>query len=185
MITARVDAVGTANTPKARVALMLREGAAGPAVAHRRHVLISVNAQGVVQFQRRDRSTNFDPGQMKDGLRPPVWLRLARVDDPATNRTTVTGYYSTDGNDLDPARRRLLRHARSHPGRGAVQLGGGAQLLHHPAERLGAQHHAAHRSRRRRAAPMPGRRRRRPGWVSEHAGRSALALACCRGRLLG
>jgi regulation of enolase protein 1 (concanavalin A-like superfamily) len=98
MITARVDAVGTANTPKARVALMLREGAPARLSPTGRHVLISVNAQGVVQFQRRDRSTNFDPGQMKDGLRPPVWLRLARVDDPATSRTTVTGYYSLDGN---------------------------------------------------------------------------------------
>jgi hypothetical protein len=97
MITARVEAVGTANTPKARVALMLRDGAPARLSPTGRHVLISVNAQGVVQFQRRDRSTNFDPGQMKDGLRPPIWLRLARVDDPATNRTTVTGYYSSDG----------------------------------------------------------------------------------------
>jgi regulation of enolase protein 1 (concanavalin A-like superfamily) len=98
MITARVEAVGAANTPKARVALMLREGSPARLQPTGRHVLISVNAQGVVQFQRRDRSTNFDPGQTRDGLRPPLWLRLARVDDPATSRTTVTGYFSADGN---------------------------------------------------------------------------------------
>jgi hypothetical protein len=97
VLTARVDAVGSEATPKARVALMLREGAPGRLSPTSRHVLISVNAQGVVQFQRRDRSTNFDPGQTKDGLRPPLWLRLARVDDPLTARTTVSGYYSSDG----------------------------------------------------------------------------------------
>jgi hypothetical protein len=79
------------------VALMLRDGAPGRLSPTGRHVLISVNAQGVVQFQKRDRSTNFDPGATRGGLRAPVWLRLARVDDPATNRTVVTGYHSQDG----------------------------------------------------------------------------------------
>jgi hypothetical protein len=96
-LTARVDVLGAENTPKARAALMLREGSAARLSPTSRHVLISVNAQGVVQFQRRDRSTNFDPGALKAGLRPPVWLRLQRYDDPSSGRTTVTGLYSTDG----------------------------------------------------------------------------------------
>jgi hypothetical protein len=33
----------------------------------------------------------------REGLALPLWLRLSRLDDPATSRTTVTGAYSTDG----------------------------------------------------------------------------------------
>jgi hypothetical protein len=96
-ITAKVEALGTAGTPNARMALTFREGSATRLNPTSRNILISVNAAGVVQFQRRDRSTNFEPGAMKDGLKPPVWLRLSRYDDPVTGKTTVAGLYSADG----------------------------------------------------------------------------------------
>jgi hypothetical protein len=96
-LTARIDALGSAATPRARVGLMFREGTPGRLSTLSRHAMISLTAAGVVQFQKRDRSTNFDPGQMRAMVRPPVWLRLARWDDPATFRTRVSASTSTDG----------------------------------------------------------------------------------------
>jgi hypothetical protein len=96
-LTARVDSLGDESTPDARLALTFREGAGGRLGPLSRNILISVDARGVVQFQRRDRSTNFEPGMTREGLALPLWLRLSRLDDPATSRTTVTGAYSTDG----------------------------------------------------------------------------------------
>jgi hypothetical protein len=96
-LTARVDSVGDENTPGARVALTFRDGGAARLSPMSRNILISVDARGLVQFQRRDRSTNFEPGMTREGLTPPLWLRLSRRDDPATSRTTVTGSYSSDG----------------------------------------------------------------------------------------
>jgi hypothetical protein len=134
-LTARVDSLGDAATPGARVALTFREGGPGRLVPTSRNILISVTAQGVVQFQRRDRSTNFDAGMMKDGLRPPVWLRLARYDDPVTARTTVTGSYSTDGVNFirldgadfaipDPAMAGVIFTPGSSSNYGSAQLSG-------------------------------------------------------------
>jgi regulation of enolase protein 1 (concanavalin A-like superfamily) len=96
-ITARVEALGTPATPRARLALTFREGGPARLSSGSRNVLISVTADGLVEFQRRDRSTNFDPGQKKEGMKPPLWLRLVRNDDPATSKTTVTGLTSADG----------------------------------------------------------------------------------------
>jgi hypothetical protein len=96
-LTARIDSLGSAATPRARVALMFREGAPGRLSTAARHALISLTAGGVVQFQRRDRSTNFEPGQMRAMVRPPIWLRLVRFDDPATFRSRITALTSADG----------------------------------------------------------------------------------------
>ena len=60
-LTARVEALGDASTPNARLALTFREGGAARLSPLSRNILISVTAQGLVEFQRRDRSTNFDP----------------------------------------------------------------------------------------------------------------------------
>jgi hypothetical protein len=76
---------------------MFREGTTGRLSTASRHAMISLTAAGVVQFQKRDRSTNFDPGQMRAMVRPPVWLRLVRWDDPTTFRTKVTAATSADG----------------------------------------------------------------------------------------
>lgn len=105
-LVAKVETLGAQNTPRARVALTFREGrpwllSANPTA---RHALISVNAMGQVAFQKRDATTNFDPGMVREGMRAPLWLRLVRVDDPVTFRTRVTGSYSADGRtwtDLD------------------------------------------------------------------------------------
>jgi hypothetical protein len=94
-ITARVDSLGMA--PKARVGLTFREGGPGRVSGLSRHALISVDAAGKVAFQRRDRLMNFDPGGVRDGMKLPLWLRLARYDDPVAFRTRVRGSYSTDG----------------------------------------------------------------------------------------
>jgi regulation of enolase protein 1 (concanavalin A-like superfamily) len=96
-LTARVDSLGDESTPGARVALTFRDGAPARLIPMSRNILISVDARGLVQFQRRDRSTNFEPGMTREGMVLPLWLRLSRRDDPATSRTTVTGAYSTDG----------------------------------------------------------------------------------------
>jgi regulation of enolase protein 1 (concanavalin A-like superfamily) len=96
-LTAKVESVGDAKTPGARVALTFRDAGNPRLIGSARNVLISVNAAGKVQFQRRDRSTNFDPGASRDGLPPPLWLRLARYEDPTTFRPIVAGFYSADG----------------------------------------------------------------------------------------
>ena len=97
-LTAKVESLGGATTPGARVALTFREAATPRALpGSARNILISVNAAGLVQFQRRDRATNFEPGASREGMRPPLWLRLARYDDPGTFRTIVAGFYSADG----------------------------------------------------------------------------------------
>jgi hypothetical protein len=96
-LTARVETLGTAATPNARLALTFREGGPARLSPSARHVLLSVTAGGLVEFQRRDRSTNFDPGARKEGLALPLWLRLVRDDDPVSNRTSITGLYSSDG----------------------------------------------------------------------------------------
>ena len=96
-LSARIDALGGPASPRARVGLMFREGEAGRLSTASRHAMISLTAAGVVQFQKRDRSTNFDPGQMRAMVRPPVWLRLVRWDDPANFRTRVTALTSADG----------------------------------------------------------------------------------------
>ena len=101
-LSARIDALGSAATPRARVGLMFREGTAGRLSTASRHAMISLTAAGVVQFQKRDRSTNFDPGQMRAMVRPPVWLRLVRWDDPTTFRTRVTASTSADGVNWTP-----------------------------------------------------------------------------------
>jgi hypothetical protein len=94
-ITARVDSLGMA--PKARVGLTFREGGPGRMSSLARHALIALDSAGKLTFQRRDRSTNFEAGAFRDGVKLPVWLRLARYDDPATFRTRIQGLYSTDG----------------------------------------------------------------------------------------
>jgi hypothetical protein len=85
------------DAPAARVALTFREGGPARVSPTARHVLISVTAAGLVQFQKRDAMTNFEGGKMAMGMKPPLWLKLVRVDDPATAKTRVTGLYSTDG----------------------------------------------------------------------------------------
>jgi hypothetical protein len=92
-ITARIESIAPAT---GRVGLNFREGNVGRLSPNSRNVLLGVRASGLVEFQRRDRSTNFDPGQTKM-LALPVWLRLARRDDPVAGTTTVTGWYSSDG----------------------------------------------------------------------------------------
>jgi hypothetical protein len=65
-----------------------------------------VTNAGVVQFQRRDKGTNFEAGKMMMGMKPPLWLKLARTDDPVTWKTKVTASISKDGTawtDLDAA----------------------------------------------------------------------------------
>ncbi len=96
-LTARVEALGDGNTPGARLALTFREGFPGRLGPTARNVLISISADGLLAFQRRDRSTNFDPGMTRTGVVLPVWLRLTRSDDPLSGRTTVSGLYSMDG----------------------------------------------------------------------------------------
>ena len=79
--------MGDAKTPDARLALTFREG--GPARLNptSRNVLISVTGKGLLEFQRRDRSTNFEPGMTRAGVGLPIWLRLTRHDDPLTSKT--------------------------------------------------------------------------------------------------
>jgi hypothetical protein len=96
-VTARIDALGTATTPKARVGLTFREGGPGRMSPLGRHVMISLDAAGKVSFQRRDRLTNFEAGAQVLGLKPPLWLRLVRYDDPGACRTGGRGLYSSDG----------------------------------------------------------------------------------------
>jgi regulation of enolase protein 1 (concanavalin A-like superfamily) len=93
-ITARIEALGP---PNARIALTFREGTPARLSATARNVLISVRSNGLLELQRRDRSTNFDPGMSKAGVTLPVWLRLARRDDLGAGTTTITGWYSSDG----------------------------------------------------------------------------------------
>ncbi len=95
-ITARIDGF-SANTPRARVGLTFREGGIGRVGTGSRHALISVDAAGRVAFHRRDRTLNSDAFAFREGLKPPIWLRLSRWDDPVAVRTRVRGSYSTDG----------------------------------------------------------------------------------------
>jgi hypothetical protein len=96
-ITARIDALGGPDTPKARIGLTFREGGPGRMSPLGRHVMISVDGAGKVAFQRRDRLMNFEAGAAASGLKLPLWLRLVRYDDPVAFRTRVRGLYSTDG----------------------------------------------------------------------------------------
>jgi hypothetical protein len=96
-LTARVDSLGAEQTPNARLALTFREGGPARLSSTSRNILISITAGGRLEFQKRDRSTNFDPGMTRTGIALPVWLRLSRTDDPLTSRSVVTGFYSPDG----------------------------------------------------------------------------------------
>jgi hypothetical protein len=96
-ITVRVEALGDAKTPDARLALTFREGGTARLNPTSRNILVSVTGRGVVEFQRRDRSTNFEPGMTRAGLTLPIWLRLTRNDDPTSGKTVVTGFHSMDG----------------------------------------------------------------------------------------
>jgi hypothetical protein len=101
-LTARIDTLGTAGTPKARVGLTFREGGPGRMSPLARHVMITLDGAGKLTFQRRDRLMNFEAGAQVAGLKPPLWLRLVRYDDPAAFRTRVRGLYSTDGATFIP-----------------------------------------------------------------------------------
>lgn len=101
-ITAKVESVGGPMAPRARIGLTFREGGFGRVSPLARHALLSIDAAGALAFQKRDRSTNFDPGPVIPGVKLPVWLRLARWDDPQALRTRVLGSYSVDGVTFTP-----------------------------------------------------------------------------------
>jgi hypothetical protein len=96
-LTARVDSFGGDQSPARRLALTFREGGPARLSPTSRNILISVTSGGLLEFQKRDRSTNFDPGQARMGVALPIWLRLQRTDDPVSSKTVVTGLYSQDG----------------------------------------------------------------------------------------
>ncbi len=96
-LTARIDSLGGPQAPAARLALTFREGGPARLSPTSRNILISMSNAGVLEFQKRDRSTNFDPGKFRGAVALPVWLRLQRTDDPVTGKTLVTGLYSGDG----------------------------------------------------------------------------------------
>jgi len=105
VLVAQVESISE-NAPGGRVALIYREGGPARLSPTARNVLVSVTNAGVVQFQRRDKGTNFEAGKMMMGMKPPLWLKLARTDDPVTWKTKVTASISKDGmawTDVDAA----------------------------------------------------------------------------------
>ena len=96
-LTARVEAIGDEGTRRAQVALTMREGTPGQVSSFGRNVSLVLGQNGQLDFRRRDRGTNFDPGAMAMGITPPVWLRLSRADGGPGEKSRVTASYSSDG----------------------------------------------------------------------------------------
>jgi hypothetical protein len=127
-ITARIDAIGGAMAPRARVGLSFREGGPARVSPLARHALLSLDAAGTLAFQKRDRSTNFDPGASLSGITPPCWLRLARYDDPQALRTRVMGSYSLDGVTFVPLD--TVEMPLADPALGGLLFTSGDQRIH-------------------------------------------------------